>query len=121
MKTDGKLMVNGTENDSIVNRIFDKLDWMIHFFGSELGRKQQHIQELQSEVAALKTKLAEKDTSIEALKTKLAQISETEEANRQLVNKLLSDISRYENDIGWYRRTYERRSLLGLFKEKFFK
>jgi len=45
---------------------------------------------------------------------------ETAAGNRQLINKLLGDISRLQNDIDWYKRTYEKRSLLGLLREKFF-
>jgi hypothetical protein len=41
-----------------------------------------------------------------------------QEGTKQLINKLLEDIRRYQNDIEWYKRTYERRSLLGTLKEK---
>jgi len=43
------------------------------------------------------------------------------EGNRQLINKLLGDLSKLQNDVEWYKRTYEQRSFLGTLREKIFK
>ncbi|MBT1703590.1 hypothetical protein [Chryseosolibacter indicus] len=113
--------IRRTDNTSVLHRIYERLDWLIKYYGSELAQKQQNIQQLQNEIELLKKTLAERDETILELENKLNQCSSEEEGNRQLINKLLADISKYENDIEWFKRTYEHRSVLGLFKQKFFK
>jgi len=49
------------------------------------------------------------------------EFQETAEGNRQLINKLLGDISKLQNDVDWYRRTYETRSIWGTIMEKLFR
>lgn len=68
-------------------------------------------------------KLAEQKHKDESLEKKQILLNLTEEhkkseGNKQLINKLLEDIKRYQNDIEWYRKTYERRTILGVLKEK---
>ncbi|HTJ11881.1 MAG TPA: hypothetical protein VL547_07645 [Dinghuibacter sp.] len=59
--------------------------------------------------------------TIEQLQHKLADCRRHNEGQQQLINKLLSDIDRYQLDIDWYRRTYEKRTFLGVIKEKLFR
>lgn len=113
--------IRRTDNTSVLHRIYERIDWLIKYYGSELSQKQQTIQQLQAEVDTLKKTLKDKDGEIVQLESKLHACSSDEEGNRQLINKLLADISKYENDIEWFKRTYEKRSVLGLFKQKFFK
>ena len=40
------------------------------------------------------------------------------DGNRQLINKLLNDLERMKQDIEWYKRTYEKRTLFGVIKER---
>jgi len=47
--------------------------------------------------------------------------AELNEGNKQLMDKLLGNISKLQNDVDWYKRTYEQRSVLGYFREKLFK
>jgi hypothetical protein len=52
------------------------------------------------------------------LDKQLRECQQTQKGTRQLINKLLSDISTYERDLSWFRRTYEERSLPGIIKDR---
>jgi chromosome segregation ATPase len=78
-------------------------------------------QTLDADIAALKNVIVRKDADIQHYEEKLQQAAHSIEGNRQLVNKLLGDLSKLQNDIEWYKRTYEQRSFLGTVKEKIFR
>lgn len=61
-----------------------------------------------------------KEAIIEALESQNKDINRKGDGEKQLVNKLLGDIERLNLDIGWYKKTYEKRSLLGTIKQKLF-
>jgi uncharacterized protein involved in exopolysaccharide biosynthesis len=61
-----------------------------------------------------------KDLEIIRLQQQLDKTKETMDGNSQLINKLLGDLSKLQNDIDWYKRTYERRSFLGTVRQKLF-
>jgi chromosome segregation ATPase len=84
----------------------------------EIAFKQTTIERQEREMAGLRADLDRKVTMIAELNTKLADCQRHTEGNRQLVNKLLNDLERAQQDIEWYKRTYEKRSLLGTIKEK---
>lgn len=86
----------------------------------ELSFKQKAVEEGWTEIKNLRAVLAAKDQSILDLQAKLAESQKNIEGNRQLINKLLSDLNRLHQDIEWYRRTYEKRSLLGTLKQKLY-
>jgi peptidoglycan hydrolase CwlO-like protein len=121
MNIDRKTLKRTADSSTLGYRIFDKLDWLIKYFGNELGRKQQIIQQMETEVQGLNKIIKQKDAVIFQLEQKLKECVDNQEANRQLINKLVGEISHYENDIEWYKRTYENRSILGLFKQRLFK
>lgn len=54
----------------------------------------------------------------EALQQELDVCKELLEAKTQLINSLLGDLSKLQNDLDWYKRTYERRSILGTLRQK---
>jgi predicted nucleic acid-binding Zn-ribbon protein len=62
-----------------------------------------------------------KDNEIRYLKEELQKAKQHSEGNSQLINKLLGELSKLHNDIDWYKRTYEKRSLLGTIREKVFR
>jgi hypothetical protein len=78
-------------------------------------------QRLNDILAYLELMSAKKDAEILDLKDQLQECRQTTEGSRQLVNKLLNDISNYRKDIEWYRRTYETRSLPGTLWQKLFR
>lgn len=62
-----------------------------------------------------------KETELNNYKIQLEKAQQSIEGNRQIINKLLGDQSKLQNDIDWYKRTYEQRSFLGTMREKMFK
>ena len=94
------------------------LDQIRSYIDNELAEKKETIKEQTVEVEELKKILQQKDIAISMFEANTREFQKTAEGNRQLINKLLGDISRLQNDIDWYKRTYEKRSLLGVLREK---
>jgi leucyl-tRNA synthetase len=88
------------------------------FIESELRFKQELIARQQHEIDHLRRKEEEDKALAKALEQKLLKSIAQNEGNKQLINKLLGDISKLQNDVEWYKRTYEQRSFLGVLKEK---
>lgn len=107
--------LNGVMN---YDKIRQSLDDIRDFIEHELAEKKETIKEQAKEIEVLKEALSQKEKTITGLKTDLKACHDTNEGNRQLINKLLGDISRLQNDVDWYKRTYETRSFLGTLKEK---
>ncbi|GAB2533611.1 hypothetical protein [Rufibacter soli] len=87
----------------------------------ELSYKQDSIEAKDQEIQALKAVLEEKNNLVEELQAKVVAIERNNEGNKQLNKKLISEIVRKQQDIEWYKRTFESRSLLGTLKEKIFR
>jgi septation ring formation regulator EzrA len=51
-------------------------------------------------------------------RNELQQVVQLSEGKKQLVDKLLGDIARLQQDIEWYKKTYEERSFWGTILEK---
>lgn len=115
-------MGDKTINDHLSSRgtadYNDSLLWIKQFIESEFQFKQELITRQQAEIDNLKKILEDNQGLITDLKQKLQSCNQINEGNNQLINKLLGDITKLQNDIDWYKRTYERRSLLGTIKEK---
>lgn len=88
------------------------------FLDEELRDKKEVIRQKDNQLSECKQAIAKKDAIIAALEFKLQEQEEQTAGNHQLINKLLGDISKLSNDIDWYQRTYEKRSFLGVVKEK---
>ena len=78
-------------------------------------------QYLETDIYNLRKQANAKDTEIKTLREELEKLQHLMEGNRQLINKLIGDLSKLQNDVEWYKRTYEKRSLLGTIREKIFK
>jgi hypothetical protein len=87
----------------------------------EILSKQTTIERQEAEIQRLHTLVEEKNRIVFETNTKLAECMRTGEGNRQLINKLLGDLDRLAQDIEWYKRTYEKRSLFGTLRQKLFK
>jgi hypothetical protein len=87
----------------------------------EIAAKQRTIDLQEQEIQRLHNLTEEKNTVILQLTDKLTECSRNSEGHRQLINKLLNDIDRLQQDIDWYKRTYETRSFLGTIKQKLFR
>ena len=104
--------------DSSYKQINEKLEKITRYLEQEIECKQKAIDEQRLEMEKLKKDISHKSAVISSLKQQLDQSAQNTEGHRQLINKLLNDIEHFQNDIDWYKRTYERRSLWGVLKEK---
>lgn len=79
---------------------------------------QQMKHYLEETIRDLKRENEKKSNENRYLKESLDKARQQAEGNTQLVNKLLGELTKLQNDIDWYKRTYEKRSLLGTIREK---
>ncbi|MEJ8804055.1 hypothetical protein [Pontibacter sp. H249] len=85
---------------------------------NEVKIKHEAMQLLVERLAKLENIIDQRDQKITELYAELETNRRLTEGNRQIVNKLLNDIDRLQQDIDWYKRTYESRSFIGTLKEK---
>ena len=76
---------------------------------------------LENLLSEAKKEVCGKNLEIKSLKKELENLHNLTDGNRQLINKLLTDISKLQNDVDWYKKTYVQRSFFGTFFEKIFK
>jgi predicted RNase H-like nuclease (RuvC/YqgF family) len=88
---------------------------------TEIIAKQKTIERQEEEMQRLHRLVEEKNNIILEINEKLVDCIRNSEGSRQLINKLLNDIERLQHDVEWYKRTYEKRSLLGTIREKLFR
>jgi hypothetical protein len=101
--------------------IHEQLEEIRAYMEKEVAFKQSIIEGQREQIGQLKTFSEEKALKISRLEDQLQECRQTNEGTRQLINKLLNDISNYQKDIEWYKRTYEKRSLLGTIRQKLFR
>jgi peptidoglycan hydrolase CwlO-like protein len=94
------------------------LEMIEHKLDTEIAAKQNTIDRQEQEIQRLHGLVEEKNKIILEINGKLVECMRNSEGNRQLINKLVNDIDRLNRDIEWYKRTYEKRSLIGTIKEK---
>jgi DNA repair exonuclease SbcCD ATPase subunit len=113
---------NGTNGhattDLAYKQINEKLEQITRYLLKENEYKQQVIEEQRLEIEDLQKAIDHKSALVANMKEQLSQSAQHTEGHRQLINKLLNDIEHFQNDIEWYKRTYERRSIWGVLKEK---
>ena len=107
--------MNGIDQNGFVLKTLKSIEERLE---NELGAKQEFIKWQQVEHKRLQREIGERDDTICGLNDKLAECRSHVEGNRQLINKLITDIDRLQQNIEWYKRTYETRSLLGVIKDK---
>ena len=76
---------------------------------------------LEKNIRDLTSEAEKKDSEIRRLNEALEKAQHQTEGNSQLINKLLGELSRLQNDLEWYKLTYEKRSFLGTIREKIFR
>lgn len=111
---------NNEDKDIELHYIHDSLEKIRQHMEKEIVFKQGLIEQQEEQIRQLKTRADEKDILIQRLEGQLLECRQTNEGTRQLINKLLSDISNHQKDIEWYKRTYVKRSLLGTLRQKLF-
>lgn len=100
--------------------IHERLEEIRTYLEKEIAFKQSIIDGQREQIAQLKAVSEEKAMKVSRLEEQLQECRQTNEGTRQLINKLLNDISNYQKDLEWYKRTYERRSLFGTIRQKMF-
>lgn len=108
--------VNGEDK---MEDLQQSLDLIEHKLDTEIQAKQKTIDRQEQEIMRLHVLIEKKDKIILETGEKLAECASNNEGNRQLINKLLNDIDRINQDIDWYKRTFEKRSLAGVLKDRF--
>ena len=109
-----------TESTSLED-IHQLLEHIQRNIQKEVASKQTIIEKQEERIGQLTIEVSERNEAIKELYEKLESCRKSSEGSRQLVNKLLNDIDRLQQDVEWYKRTYETRSLLGTIKEKIFR
>jgi len=104
-----------------IEDVHQSLELIEHKIDTEILAKQRTIDHQQQEIQRLHLLIEAKDNAILEMIEKLTVTTSNNEGNRQLINKLLGDIERLNQDIEWYKRTFEKRSLLGTLREKLFR
>ncbi len=104
-----------------MNTITSSLEMITRKLDLEMAARQRTVDLQEQEIKRLHLLLEDKNNLILRLNDKIAECKQNAEGSRQLINKLLNDIERLQQDIEWYKRTYEKRSLLGTIKEKLFR
>jgi uncharacterized coiled-coil protein SlyX len=107
--------INGVDQESIVLKTLKSIDQKLE---KEITISQNMVDWQQGELKRLQSEVGEKNNTIAELNTRLVECRSHVEGNRQLINKLINDIDRLQQNIDWYKRTYESRSLLGVIKDK---
>lgn len=86
----------------------------------EVQAKQETISQYEQEINRLSSLLQARDRELEEQVRQRAEADERTEGNKQLINKLLVQIEKLQQELEWYKRTYVKRSLLGTLKQKLF-
>jgi septal ring factor EnvC (AmiA/AmiB activator) len=110
---DGNL--NGVDHESLVLKTLRSLEQKLD---REIAARHDFIQWQQDELKRLQSEIVEKNNTITDINIKLIECRSNSEGNRQLINKLVTDIEKLQQNVDWYKRTYESRSLFGVIKDK---
>jgi peptidoglycan hydrolase CwlO-like protein len=110
--------VSELEQTYMAENVFQVLRSIQQQLEKEIVSKQKTIERQEEELRLIRHELGQKNEQATVLSTKLQDCQKNNEGNRQLINKLLNDIDRQQQDLEWYKRTYEDRSLLGVIKDK---
>jgi len=115
MKNDILYSKIDADHDAIVLRTLKLIDQKLE---KEIASNQDIIRWQQEELKRLQSEALEKTNLVSDLNAKLIECRSQSEGSRQLINKLITDIDRLQQNVDWYKRTYETRSLLGVIKDK---
>lgn len=107
--------LNGNDQHSTVLNTLRSIEEKLE---KEVEAKQEAIEWQRGEINRLQWEATKKSHTIAQLNTKLAECGSQVEGNRQLINKLICDIDKLQQNVDWYKRTYESRSLFGVIKDK---
>lgn len=107
--------MNGADHETIVLRTLRLIEQKLE---KDVAAKQDILIWQQEELKRLHKEVLDKSKTIVELNTHLIECRSQSEGNRQLINKLITDIDKLQQTVDWYKRTYESRSLIGVIKDK---
>jgi uncharacterized coiled-coil DUF342 family protein len=107
-----------TEHTTQLDAMKEVLLQIQEFMEKELELKNESINRQSKTIDSLLQQREELKRQLIASQNELKDIRQQAEGKKELVNKLLGDIARLQQDVDWYRRTYEERSFWGTIKEK---
>ena len=107
--------VNGGDK---IEELQQSLELIDHKLDTEILSKQKTIDRQEQEMQRLHLLIEGKDRIILEMHEKLTECMNSSEGNRQLINKLVNEIDLLQQNIEWYKKTYETRSLFGMIREK---
>ena len=116
-----KVIEKNADKPIELQTIHEALEKIRLYMEREISFKQGFIDRQEEQIRQLKTIAEEKEVVLQRMEGQLLECRQTNEGTRQLINKLLNDISNYQKDIEWYKRTYEKRSLAGTIRQKLFR
>lgn len=96
----------------------EQLEHITRFIEEEIRHKQDLIDQQADTILRLQKSLEEHQQEAQRHMEQLNEYQKVNDGNRQLLNKLLGDLSKLRQDLDWYKRTYEERSFLGTIMEK---
>ncbi len=112
---------NPVEGDDRIEELHQSLELIDQKLEQEILSKQKTIDRQEREIDRLHVLIEGKDKIILEIHEKLNECTNSTEGNRQLINKLVNEIELLQQNIEWYKKTYESRSVLGTLREKLFK
>src|SRR5215831_21402496 len=115
MKNDILYSKVNADHDTVLLRTLKLIDQKLE---KEIASKEDIVRWQQEELKRLQSEVLEKNNVVSELNTKLIECRSQSEGNRQLINKLITDIDKLQQNVEWYKRTYESRSLIGVIKDK---
>jgi septation ring formation regulator EzrA len=99
----------------------EQLNQIVRFIEDEVKSKQAIIEKQSIIIKQLEQTISNCHERNTMQILQLQGCQKTNEGNKQLINKLLGDLARLQQDLDWYKRTFEQRSFFGTLKEKIFK
>jgi peptidoglycan hydrolase CwlO-like protein len=106
---------------SDMNAMRQSLIAISHQMEQMMDSNKSRIDKAEETIRNLLQLINRKEEKINTLELLNQELNRKGDGEKQLVNKLLGDIERLNQDIGWYKKTYEKRSLLGTIKQKLFR
>lgn len=114
------LIPEDPNHPGVLKGIYESLSRLNQQAEEEKEAKLALLESKDLEIQDLKLQVTKLQQTVGELNEKLEDITRTNEGNRQIIKKLINDVVRKQQDIEWYKRTYETRSFLGYLKERIF-
>jgi hypothetical protein len=109
----------GKTESSGIGMLARKVDEINLFLKREVLHSHISMGDLQARNRHLAEELALRKEQIEVYERRIEACEKVNQGKHQLIEKLLSDIGRYQQDIDWYKRTYEKRNFFGILRSRF--